>query len=107
MFDHGLLIGGAGPTLLRFEVESQGAKITRVFGKRLGGVVSELAARYDNSGRLKELRFGAQSHHFDYSSPQGQMSEWTSTVDGETTKTDLEYKDGSRRSSPPFHQRRP
>lgn len=94
VFDHGLLVGGAGPTLLRFEVESQGAKVTRALAKRFGGVISELTARYDSLGRMKELRFSSQRHRFDYSGPQGQMSEWTATAEGKPTKTRFEYKDG-------------
>jgi hypothetical protein len=94
VFEQGVLVSAAGPSLLELEIESQGAKILRVRANRFGGLVGELTARHDDLGRLKALRFGSQVHTFDYSDAQGQMSEWRSVVDGQEKIVRFEYAAG-------------
>ena len=92
VYENGNLVAVSGTSLLKFAVESQGGKVTRLLASRLGGSVGELTAHYDSRGNLQELKYGTRVHRFWYSGPRQQMTEWAVSVDGKNTRTRFEYE---------------
>lgn len=93
VFENGSPVAGAGPNLLRLDCEAQGAKITHLRASRVGGMVGELTAQYDNLGALKDLKYGNRRHRFIFTGPRHQLSEWISIVDGQERRIHFEYSD--------------